>query len=164
MDLQLIISILLTLMPLIELRGGMPVAIQYAISHNYPIWFVFILIVIVNILIIPIVFLFLDYLNKFFLKFNFYQKFFNFFLERARKKAEKVEKQMKVWGFLALAIFVGIPLPLTGAYTGCLIAWILNLDRKKSILAISAGVVIAAVLVFLASLGLFRVWLFSIKV
>ena len=52
-------------------------------------------------------------------------------------------------GFLALTLFVGIPLPGTGAWTGCLIAWILGLNRKKSVLSITLGVVIASILVIL---------------
>ena len=153
MNLQLIIAILLTLLPLIELRGGLPVAIEYAISNNISIWPVFLGILVLNILLIFAIFLFLDYLNKFFLKFVFWKKFFNNRLEKTRIKSERVQKQMKNWGFIALAGFVAIPLPLTGAYTGCLIAWLLNLDRKKSLIAISIGVMIAGLLVLLATLG-----------
>lgn len=158
MDSQLIIAILLTLLPLIELRGGLPVAIQYAISHNVSVWPVFFAILILNILLIFPIFLFLDYLHHTFIKFKPYEKFFNFFLKRARKKADKVEEKMSTLGFLALTLFVAIPLPLTGAYTGCLVAWLLDLDRKKSIIAIALGVIIAAIIIFLASLGFFSLF------
>ncbi len=65
----------------------------------------------------------------------------------------ELEPQMNKYGYLALAIFVGIPLPITGAWTGTLIAWLLDLNRKKSFIAIASGVIIAGVLVTLATLG-----------
>jgi uncharacterized membrane protein len=54
---------------------------------------------------------------------------------------------------LALTLFVAVPLPVTGAWSGCLVAWTLGLDRKKSILAISLGVVIAGLIVFFGTIG-----------
>ncbi len=152
MDLQLIIAVLLTLMPLIELRGGLPVAIEYAVSRDISIWPVFISILVINVLLVIAIFFFLDYLNGFFLRFKWWERFFNNHVEKTRKKAEKVQSRMKNWGYVALAGFVAVPLPLTGAYTGCLIAWILGLDRKKSIIAISTGVIVAGILVLLATL------------
>jgi len=74
-------------------------------------------------------------------------------MKRFQKKVDKFEKRYESIGFLALVLFVGIPLPGTGAWTGCLVSWILGLNRKKSIFAISLGVLIAGVLILLGTLG-----------
>ena len=76
-------------------------------------------------------------------------------LERIRRKADKLEKKMDNWGFLALALFVAVPLPGTGAWTGTLVAWVLGLERWKSFLAIALGVTIAGLIILFASLGIF---------
>ena len=63
--------------------------------------------------------------------------------------------KMEVWGYLALTLFVAVPVPGTGAWTGTLVAWVLGLDRWKSIGAISLGVVIAGLIILFTSLGFF---------
>jgi len=151
---QLILGIILSLLPVIELRGGLPVALNYAVNNNFPVWLAFSTVIIANVAVIFFLFLFLDFLHKSFMNINIYKRTFNFFLERARKKAKKVEKNMAIYGFLALTLFVAVPLPITGAWTGTLIAWILGLERKKSILSISLGVLIAGFLVLLAYFGI----------
>jgi uncharacterized membrane protein len=153
MDWNIIFYILLSMLPIIELRGGLPLAINYAIENNLSVSSIFLLIVLSNILVIFFVFYFLDNLNKIFLKFNFYKKFFNFYVGKMQRKIDKFEDKYSALGFLALMIFVAIPLPGTGAWTGCFISWILGLDRKKSIFSIAAGVLIAGVLMLLATLG-----------
>ncbi|MFZ5954975.1 MAG: COG2426 family protein [Nanoarchaeota archaeon] len=158
MNKQILISILLSVLPITELRGGLPVILDYAIKNNQSIWPYFLLVISLNILIIFLVFLFLDYLHEHFMKIKFYNKVANKYLERIRRKSEEVNKKLDSIGYLALAIFVGIPLPGTGAWTGVLIAWFLNLDRKKSIFAISAGVIIAGFVVLFLSLGFFRLF------
>jgi len=70
-----------------------------------------------------------------------------------QKKIDKFERKYQKIGFLALMLLVAIPLPGTGAWTGCIISWVLGLERKKSIMAISAGVMIAGVLILLGMLG-----------
>ncbi len=150
---QLILASILSVLPISELRGGLPLALNYAVKNNVSVWLVFFLILALNILIIFFIFMFLDFLHSEFMKLGFYRKTFNFFLERTRKKAKKIEAGMEKYGYLALTLFVAVPLPATGAWTGCLIAWILGLERKKSILAISGGVIIAGILIFLASMG-----------
>jgi len=155
---KLFYAILLTIMPVTELRAGLPLAISYALEKNIPISLVFLLIVFVNILIIFFVFFFLDYINKYLIKLKFYNKIFNGFLKRFRKKVDKFEKENgKTW-FWALVLFVAVPLPGTGAWSGCLLAWILDLDRKKSILAISLGVLIAGIIVLFGSLGFVKLF------
>jgi len=152
---ELLLAIILSLLPISELRGGLPVAIDYALKNNIGIFPIFLMVVTLNILAIFIAFFFLDFLHKHFMKIKFYKRIFGFFLKRTRKKAKDVEKNMKIYGYLALAIFVAVPLPATGAWTGVLIAWILGLNRKKSILAIALGVLGAGIIVLLASLSIF---------
>jgi len=150
---KLIYAILLTLMPITELRVGLPIAISYAIENNIPIFLIFLLIVSINILLIFFIFFFLDSIHKYLMNINFYKKIFQKFLRKFQKKVDKFEKKHKEAGFLALVLFVAIPLPGTGAWSGCLLAWILELERKKSIIAISIGVIIAGIIILLGSLG-----------
>lgn len=156
MDLRIIWAIILSILPVSELRGGLPLAIIFADENNIPLILIFSLIVTVNILAIFIAFFFFDNVHKLLLKNKFYDKIFNSYLKKIQKKVDKFEKQYSTTGFIALAVFVGIPFPGTGAWTGCVIAWLLNLDRKKSILAISLGVLMAGILVFLGTLGIMK--------
>ena len=151
--LKLIYAILLTLAPITELRIGLPLAIDYAKESGIPIILVFFLIIIINILLIFIVFFLLDTVHKFLMNFDNYRKGFDFYLEKMQKKIDKFERKYQKIGFLALMLLVAIPLPGTGAWTGCIISWVLGLERKKSIMAISAGVMIAGVLILLGMLG-----------
>ncbi len=153
MNLKLFYAILLTIMPVTELRIGLPIAISYAKEQNIPVSLVFILIVLINILLIFLIFFFLDKLHPLLMKWNFYAKTFGKFLKKFQRKVDKFEKKHETLGILALTLFVGIPLPGTGAWTGCILAWLLGLDRKKSILAISLGVFIAGLFILLFSLG-----------
>ena len=153
MDLRLLYALFLTIMPVTELRVGLPIAVIYAIDHNIPISLIFLTIILTNILIIFFIFYFLDNLNSFFMKFNFYNRISRKFLKKFQKKVYKFEKRYKTIGFLALILFVAIPLPGTGVWTGSLLAWILNLNRKKSIISISLGVIIAGILVLIGTLG-----------
>ena len=141
-------------MPVSELRGGLPLAIVYARAHGLSLIPIFFLIVLINILLIFILFFLFDYLHKWLMKFEFYRRFFDRFLRKFQKKIDKFEKRHEAIGFLALVLFVGTPLPGTGVWAGCFISWFLELDRKKSILSISLGVLMAGILVLLGSLGI----------
>lgn len=148
-------GVFLTVVPLIELRGGLPIAI-YAIKDtgSLMVFFTFSLVVLVNILLIFLIFFFLENVHHKFLNFNFYNRMFEKYLERVQKKVDKLEKKKGIFVFITLFLFVGIPFPLTGAYTGTFLAWFLGLDKKKSIVAISLGVFLAGILIFLATNGL----------
>jgi uncharacterized membrane protein len=153
MDLKIIYALILSILPISELRGGLPLAVIYANQHNIPIALVFSLIVMVNILAIFLAFFFLDRFHYLFLRIKFYKRFFDKYVERLQSKVDKFEKKYSAIGFLALTLFVAVPLPATGAWSGALISWLLDLDRKKSVLAMSLGVIIAGVLVLLGTLG-----------
>ena len=157
---KLIYSIILTLMPISELRIGLPLAINYAKESGIPIALIFFLIVLINIFLIFVIFFLLDNLHKILINFNIYKKIFNFYLKKIQKKVDKFEKSYQKTGFFALMIFVAIPLPGTGAWSGCLISWILGLERRKSIMAIAAGIMIAGILILLGTLGIYSMKIF----
>ena len=140
-------SIFLSLLPISELRGAIP----YALSQGIPLTVAYPLCVGFNALVAPLVFIFLSTFHKLFLKMEWYERFFTKFIENARLKVhDKVEK----FGYLGIMLFVAIPLPITGTYTGTLGAWILGLSRRKTILAALGGVIISGFIVSLvATLG-----------
>jgi len=147
---ELLYGIILSILPISELRLGIPVAM----SSNTPLIIIFLACVIANILIIPIIFLFLDFLHHRFLKIKAYEKLFSKLIIRTRKKME--HHVGTKWEMPALFLLVAIPLPGTGAYTGVFAAWLFNLKRKKAFTAIALGVILAGILITLASLGIYN--------
>jgi len=141
---SLLRGIILSVLPVSELRGGIPTAFL----GGTDIFLAFIVCVIANILIIPVVFFFLKFINHALLKVKWYEKIFTRTIERSRKK---INDNVDKYGYLGLMIFVAIPLPVTGAYTGTLGAWAMGLDWKKSFLFISLGVIIAGIIVSLVT-------------
>lgn len=138
---------LLSILPISELRGGIPLGM--ALGMN-PI-LVYIVAVFFNFLAIPIVFFFMDNLHSYFIKNKYYKILFTKYIERNRKKLENViGTKSEFW---ALVLIVSIPLPMTGAYTGSILAWFFGLKRRKVYLAILFGILIAGIIVTLASFG-----------
>lgn len=146
---ELVYGIILSLLPISELRGGIPVAM--ASEASLPT--IFASCVIANLLIIPIVFLFLDLLHARFIRINLYRRIFTKAVTRTRKKIE--HRVGTKWEMLFLFLLVAIPLPFTGGYTGILAAWFFDLHRKKATAAICLGVLTAGILITLASLGVY---------
>ncbi len=137
--------LVLTFVPGIELRGSLPLSILY--YHNSPFVSFFVLTTF-NILIVPVVFLLWDV--AIFLADKI--KIIDIYLAKLRRRSEKaVEK----YGFWALALFVAIPLPGTGAYTGAFIAELFGMNKRKAFLSVAIGVFIAGLLVMLMSVGVF---------
>ena len=134
------VAALITLTPIFELRGGIP----YALTQGMPVVAAFVLCVVVNAAVGPIAFLFLGTVHRWLSRFERYERLVGRLLVRARSK---VEVKVGKYGYWGLALFVAIPLPVTGAYTGALGAWVLGLDPKRSYLAITLGVVIAGIVV-----------------
>ncbi|MEM4605652.1 MAG: small multi-drug export protein [Candidatus Pacearchaeota archaeon] len=160
MDFEILVALLLTVAPITELRLGLPIVINYCLKNNISVWPYFSLVVILNILVIFILFFFFDFLHQRLLKISFYKNLFNKYVEKTRKKQEKFEKKFHQIGYFALVIFVAIPLPGTGAWTGTFLAWLFGLERKKSILTISLGVLIAGIIVLTASYGILSLFYF----
>ncbi len=135
-------GIILSLLPITELRGGIPVAVASGVG-----WLpAFITCVVANILVIFPVFFFLDHIHSYLMRIKIYETFFTMYLDRARKKVE-AQLAKYTWEYWVLFLFVAIPLPSTGAYTGCLVAWFLEMDRKKSFITIALGVLVAGIVV-----------------
>ena len=133
-------AIILSVLPISELRGGIP----YAYLVGNPIWLAYLVCVTANFFVGPIVFLFLSTLHRVLIKWRLYEKLFARFIQRVRKKTSRLIEKYGFWG---VTIFVAIPLPVTGAYTGTVAAWLFGLDRKKSLLAVLVGVCIAGLVV-----------------
>lgn len=148
----------LSFLPISELRGAIP----FAVAHEVPWYVAYPLAAFLNALVAPVCWIFLSTLHKLFLKMDWYKNFFDRFVERARVKLrEKVER----WGWLGIAVFVAIPLPITGAWTGTLGAWVLGLSRRKTMLAVILGVIAAgAIVTAVVLLGIQALNLFIKKV
>ena len=142
MLIEYIITLLLSIAPVSEARG----AIIYGSAAGLNIYLVLILSILVNILVAPLVFLILkkarfrDFANK-------------VMGQRISGIIQKNKEKFENYQEFALMLFVAVPLPGTGAWTGAILASALNLDDKKSFVAISLGVVIAAIIIFLGVVG-----------
>jgi uncharacterized membrane protein len=135
-----IITAFLTLLPISELRGAIP----YAISNGLSPLFTWFYCVILNAAVGPLVYIFLATLHRFLIKFKWYKQIFEKFVEKTRNK---VEDKVRRYGYLGITLFVAIPLPITGAYTGTLGSWILGLEPKKTFLSVLIGVIISGTIV-----------------
>jgi uncharacterized membrane protein len=140
MDMPLLMTLFFSILPISELRGAIP----YAVSQGMPLMQAALVAIAANASVPLIAFLFLGSLHRLLYRVAVYRRFFDSIVVRARSKVhEKVEK----YGYWGLMLFVAVPLPITGAWTGALGAWVLGLSFRKSFLAIAAGVVIAGVIV-----------------
>jgi len=146
-----LIVFLISMVPLIELRGAIP----YAVGFNLPLVPSYIVAVIGNMLPVPFIFLFGRKLLEWGKDKKVVGGFFRFCLEKGEKAGRKLESKAGRGLYIALMLFVGIPLPGTGAWSGTFAASLLNMDFKKSIVYVMLGVVLAGVIMLLASLGVF---------
>ena len=148
---QYIIVFLISMVPLIELRGAVP----YAIANGLPVLPSYIIAIIGNMIPVPIIFFFARKVLEWGKDKPVIGKFFTFCLEKGEKGGQKLQAKAGQGLFVALMLFVGIPLPGTGAWTGTLAASILDLDWKKSCIACMGGVLLAGTIMLLLSLGVF---------
>ncbi len=125
-------------------------------KHGLPIWPYFIIVLLLNISVIFIVFALFDFLHERLMQEKWYRKFMEPILKRIHSKANHMKTKMDKWGYIALMLLVAVPLPGTGAWTGSMVAWTMDLNRVKSFIAIAVGVVIAGLLVLAFSLGVFN--------
>ena len=142
---------LISMVPLIEIRGAMP----YAVGFELPLVPSIIVAVVGNMLPVPFIFLFARKVLVWGKDKQIIGKFFTWCLEKGEKGGQKLEAKAGKGLYWALFLFVGIPLPGTGAWTGTLAASILNMDFKKSTLAVVGGVLLAGAIMLLGSLGVF---------
>lgn len=132
----------ISMVPLIELRGAIP----YAVANNMPLLQSYIIAIIGNMLPMPIIFFFARRVLEWGKDKPVIGGFFTFCLEKGHKGGEKLKEKAGNGLYVALLLFVGIPVPGTGAWTGTLAASILDMDFKKSVKATMAGVVLAGVI------------------
>ena len=141
---------LIAMVPLIELRGALPVAYAFHTADpNFNLLWSYIIIAIGNMLPMPFIYFFarkvLEWGKD--VKVRFISRFCHWCLEKGEKGGQKLQAKAGRGLYWALVLFVGIPLPGTGAWTGTLAASFLDMDFKKSVLAVMGGVVLASVIV-----------------
>ena len=135
-----VIVFLVSMVPLIELRGAIP----YGVVYGLPLWLTYIIAIAGNILPVPIIYLFARRVLLWGKDKKLIGRFFTFCLEKGEKAGRGL--------YWALLLFVGIPLPGTGAWTGTLAASLLDMDFKKSVLACMGGVLLAGIIMGALSL------------
>lgn len=151
-----IIVFLISMVPLIELRGAIPVGLSTLWGDPLPVIPLYIVCILANMLPVPFIYLFARKVLIWGQDKKIIGKFFKWCLEKGEKGGKKLQEKAGKGGlFIALMLFVGIPLPGTGAWTGTLAASILDMDFKTSIIAVMLGVILAGVIMGLASAGVF---------
>jgi len=136
---------IVSMLPIFEIRGG----VFAGILLKLPLWRVLLFGFLGNITSVTPLLLFLEPITKWLYGNRLADRFFHWLFERARRKAEQVNK----WGPLGLMFFTAIPLPVSGAWTASLIAILLGIHRGRAIAAIYAGVIIAGIVVSMLALG-----------
>ena len=139
---------LISMCPILELRGGLLAA---ALLNLKPLES-YILCIIGNIIPIPFILWFMNSLLKKMRKSKRFHKIANWLDKKVENKKDQIERL----GFWGLVLFVGIPLPGTGAWTGCLIASVLEMNRKKAFIATMIGILIASIIMMILSFGVLQ--------
>lgn len=158
-----LIIFLISMIPLIELRGAIPVALSpadmtfFGVFHGMglPMLSSYIVCIIGNMLPVPFIFFFARKVLEWGADKPIIGKFFTFCLEKGHKGGAKLQEKAGRGLFVALLLFVGIPLPGTGAWTGTLAASLLDMKFKDSVIAVMLGVLLAGIIMGVASMGVF---------
>jgi uncharacterized membrane protein len=130
----------LSLLPISELRGAIP----FAVVRGMDLLPAALLCTAINATVPIFAFIFLSTIHRFLYRLGWYRRFFDRFVEKARSRVHRKVEKFGYWGLL---FFVAIPLPVTGAWTGALGAWILGMERKRAVVAIVGGVLVAGIIV-----------------
>lgn len=138
---------IISLLPILELRGGLIAARILGVEFIKA----FIICYIANIIPVPFILLFINWIFNKMSKWKPTKKIVDWLSNKTLKKKDQIDK----YGYFGLFLFVGIPLPGTGAWTGSLLAILLNLDKKKSFITIAIGVLAAGIIMSLLSYGIF---------
>lgn len=126
--------------PISELRGAIPLAM---LEFDFPWYYAYIIAVIGNLLPVPFILLLLNTITRILSRFRLFDRFFKWLFAYTRRRGEMIEKYERV----GLVLFVAIPLPITGAWTGSIAAVLLGMSFKRAMLSIFLGVLIAGVIV-----------------
>ena len=146
-----LITVLLAALPVSELRGAIP----YAMTVGGMGWQkAFALSVVGNFLPVVPILLLLESVSNWLRRYRLWDRFFTWLFERTRRRGRLVER----FEAAGLVLFVAVPLPVTGAWTGCIAAFIFKIPLKLALPAILCGILIAGTVVTLASLGMITVW------
>lgn len=142
------IVFIVSLMPILELRGGLIAASLLGVKPLMG----YIVSIIGNVLPVPFILLFINKILEWMRnsKIKWLNKLASWLDKKARKNKSKIEK----YGYFGLVLFVGIPLPGTGAWTGCLAASVLEMNRKKSFFAVMLGIFLASIIMMILSYGI----------
>lgn len=152
--LNYLIIFFVSMVPIIELRGAM----VYAVGYGLPYIPALIVCVLGNMVPVPIIYFFARKFLTWGADKKYIGKLCNFFLVKGERAGQKLVKATGRGGlFLALLLFVGIPLPGTGAWTGTLGASFLNMGFKSTVLSVSLGVVLAGIIMAVVSTGVFSI-------
>ena len=143
-----VIVFFVSMVPLIELRGAIP----YGVVFGLPLWLTYGIAIVGNMLPVPVIYFFARKVLVWGKDKPYIGRFFTFCLEKGEKAGRKLQAKAGKGLYWALLLFVGIPLPGTGAWTGTLAASLLNMGFKKSVLACMGGVVLAGVIMGVLSL------------
>ena len=155
---HILIVFLVSMVPLIELRGAVP----YGVIFGLPLWLTFVVAIVGNMLPVPIIYFFARKVLEWGCDKPVIGKFFTFCLEKGHRGGEKLKAKAGRGLFWALLLFVGIPLPGTGAWTGTLAASLLDMGFKESVLACMGGVILAGII--MGTLSLLGVTAFGVIV
>ena len=137
---------LISVIPWIEIRGSVPVGILMGLDFTK----VFLVSLLGGLLIIPFTFVLLDHIFPIIRKINLIDRLYLYWESKVQRKYKKYSE----WELVGLMIFVAIPLPGTGAYSGTLLSYLLGLDRKWSFVMIFLGVILAGIIVSIITLGI----------
>lgn len=153
MFIKYLIVFFVSMVPLIELRGAIPIAVGLGLPKLIS----FIIAIIGNMLPVPIIYLFSRKVLEWGKDKKYIGKFFTWCLLKGEKGGKKLLAKAGKGLYVALFMFVAIPFPGTGAWTGTLAASILDLDFTKTIISVMAGVLLAGLIMMAISFGLFEV-------
>lgn len=162
---KILILILITLLPLFELRASIPLGILSGEVHllgmniqgfGFPWFSVFLICVIANIILGPLIYIFLNKFVHHLLKIRLFEKYYE---KKVEKTQRKINKYVEKYGIFGVALFIAVPLPGSGSYTGALGSYLLGLNYKDFVIANTIGVILAGIsvtIITLTGIGIFN--------
>lgn len=143
---EFILTLLVSMIPVVELRGGIP----FGVAAGLPVWAAYLAAVIGNLIPVPFI---VVYIRRIFMFMRQHMPRLNSLVDRMEEKAHLKSASVLKYQYLGLAIFVAIPLPGTGAWTGALVAAFLDMRLKKALPSIAGGVLSAGLIISILSYG-----------
>lgn len=143
---EFVLTLLVSMIPVVELRGGIP----FGVAAGLPVWAAYLAAVIGNLLPVPFI---VVYIRRVFLFMRKHMPRLNSLVDRMEEKAHLKSASVLKYQYLGLAIFVAIPLPGTGAWTGALVAAFLDMRLKNAMPSIAGGVLSAGLIISIVSYG-----------